>query len=161
MKTLYIIRHGKSDWNQGVRDYERPLNARGKQDAPQMGRHLLAHFNLPDYVMSSSANRAISTARLLLSEMSFDLNRIDEKNNLYHASVPDTLWEINQIPDDISTVYLFGHNPGLSDLVTYLSSEPLDLKTCCVAILEIQVDSWRELSRETGILKAYISPRQI
>lgn len=161
MKTLYIIRHGKSDWKQGVRDYDRPLNERGKKDAPQMGQYLRKHFDLPDYVISSSANRAISTAHLLLSEMSFKLADIQEKNSLYHASVADTLWELNQIPDNINTVYLFGHNPGFSDLATYLSGEPIELKTCCVAIIEIQVNSWRELGRETGILKAYISPEQI
>lgn len=161
MKTLYVIRHGKSDWNQGVKDFDRPLNPRGQRDAPMMGKHLLQNYSIPDYVLSSSANRAISTARLLLNAMDFPIGSIHESNDLYHPSVTDVLNEISKVSDDLNTLYIFGHNPGFSDLISYLSGEPTELKTCCVGVLELQVDSWSELSRETCILRAYISPKDI
>ena len=161
MKELYIIRHGKSDWNQGVVDFERPLNPRGKKDAPNMGKHLAANFNPPQHVLSSSANRAISTARLLLPELKFDITQIQLCDDLYHASVRDTLKEISKVTSSIDTLYIFGHNPGLSDLASYLSGDSIELKTCCVAILELQVDNWDELSADTCFLKCYLSPKQI
>lgn len=161
MKTLYIIRHGKSDWSQGVKDFDRPLNSRGQKDAPNMGKYLLKNYSTPDYVLCSSANRAISTARLLLNEMNFPIDSIHQSENLYHPSIADALKEISQVPNDVNTLYLFGHNPGFSDLVSYLSGVPTELKTCCVGILELQVDSWDELSRETCFLQQYLSPREI
>jgi phosphohistidine phosphatase len=161
MKTLYVIRHGKSDWNQGVMDFDRPLNPRGKRDAPNMGKYLLNHHDTPDAVLSSTANRAISTARLLLHEMNFDISTIQERDNLYHASIEETLNEVATVSSDVNTLYIFGHNPGFSDIINYLSGIPTELKTCCVGILELQVDNWNELSRETCILKQYISPREI
>lgn len=161
MKKLYVIRHGKSDWNQGVRDFDRPLNSRGMKDAPKMGEYLLNNCDIPDHVLSSSANRAISTARLLLSSQQYDLAQIELREELYHASVQSILKEIATVSSNISSLYLFGHNPGLSDLVSYLSGIPTELKTCCVATLELQVENWDELSADTCILRAYISPRDI
>ncbi len=161
MKQLFIIRHGKSDWNQGVKDFDRPLNTRGMKDAPNMGAYLLEQHTSPDYVLSSSANRAKSTAHLLLTAMNFSLSKIHETDKLYHATVNEVLREISSVPDDVNTLFIFGHNPGLSDLVYYLSGEPTELKTCCVGILELQVDKWSELSRETCTLEAYLSPKEI
>lgn len=161
MKQLYIIRHGKSDWNQGVVDFERPLNARGKRDAPIIGKHLLENYDKPTFVLSSTANRAISTARLLLSAMHYDLSKIQETEKLYHPTVRDTLDEIAKVSNDQEVLYLFGHNPGFSELASYLSGEIIELKTCCVAVLELQVNGWDELSKDTCILKGYISPKQI
>lgn len=161
MKKLFVIRHGKSDWNQGVIDFERPLNQRGIKDAPLMGRHLLNEFEIPDYIISSSANRAISTARLLLDAMNVDIALINQTEQLYHASVPILLREIANVPNDMNVIYLFGHNPGLSDLVSHLTGIPTELKTCCVSVLELQVANWNELVSETCILKTYLSPREL
>lgn len=161
MKHLYIIRHGKSDWYTGEMDYDRPLNSRGRSDAPRMGKYLLKHHLSPNYVLSSSAKRAISTATLLVNSMGFNIEKIDQRRALYHASAKEIVQEISSIPNSINTLYVFGHNPGLSDLVSYLSGSPNELKTCCTAILELHVDGWNELSRETCSLSKYISPRDI
>ncbi|CAG5086931.1 SixA phosphatase family protein [Parvicella tangerina] len=161
MKKLFIIRHGKSDWNQGVKDFDRPLNPRGKDDAPKMGKYLLQNYETPDRVLSSSANRAISTARLLLNAMNFDLAKIDKVDELYHAPTSQLLLHLSELPNSCQTAFIFGHNPGLSDLTTYLTSEPIELKTCCVAVLELQVEEWSELSRETCTLERYLSPKTI
>ena len=126
-----------------------------------MGKFLHKHHETPDTVISSTANRAISTARLLLHEMDFSLTEINESDHLYHASVQTLLNEISKVSSETNVAYVFGHNPGLSDLVTYLSGEPTMLKTCCVAILELQVDNWDELSQDTCLLLKYLSPKQI
>ncbi|MCB9195378.1 MAG: histidine phosphatase family protein [Flavobacteriales bacterium] len=160
-KTLYVIRHGKSDWNTGDKDFNRPLNSRGVKDAPNMGKYLLKNFDRPDHVFSSTANRSISTARLLLNKMNFELSDIDQYDNLYHASSETITSVIADAPKDSRVIYLFGHNPGLSDFVGYITGEIIDLKTCCVAIIELYVDEWNLMSRDTGRLCSYISPRDI
>lgn len=161
MKQLYIVRHGKSDWQQGVSDFDRPLNPRGKKNAPDMGKFLKANHTLPQFVLSSTANRAISTTHLVLHAMGIDFNLVKPIDNLYLADVPSILEEVAKVSDSVDSLYVFGHNPGLSDLVYYLSGEPAQLKTCCVAILDLQVDSWSQLSRETCVLSTYLSPKEI
>ncbi len=161
MKYLYIIRHAKSDWDNQLQDFDRPLNQRGKNDAPKMGKHLKENFDFPDLMISSSANRAISTARLIANELEYSLDKIIENKNLYHASPQSILKVLWEVAPEVETIFLFGHNPGLSDLVSYLTDEPTELKTCCVAKLDFEMDDWNGLVAGTCILKTYISPREI
>jgi phosphohistidine phosphatase len=161
MKKLFLIRHAKSDWSFDLKDFDRPLNPRGMKDAPQMGKHLKSNHIHPDLIMSSSANRAISTARLIANEIGYPLNDIQENDNVYHASPQDILKQIWKVDDKIDTLFVFGHNPGLSELVEYLSDEPTELKTCCVAVLKLEVEQWAALVSGTCILEDYLSPKEI
>ncbi len=161
MKTLYLIRHAKSDWHQGVQDFERPLNERGRKDAPKMGKHLVQKELSPDLIISSDANRAISTARLIANEIGYDLSNIQENNKLYHASAKEMVRVIWEVSNEVNTLFVFGHNPGISDLVNYLTEEFIELKTCCVARISFDLDDWKALVSGTGILKCVISPKEI
>lgn len=160
-KKLFIIRHGKSDWNNRLPDHDRPLNPRGKKDAPKMGAYLKRNYAVPDQVLCSTAKRAHDTAQLLLPALNYNLSNIDLNQNLYHASVNELLAAISTVPKEVENLYLFGHNPGLSDFVYYLSGTPAELKTCCVAVLSLYIDDWRALSRETCQLEAYLSPKSL
>lgn len=161
MKTLYLIRHAKSDWHQGVQDFERPLNERGRKDAPKMGKHLVQKELSPDLIISSDANRAISTARLIANEIGYDLSNIQENNKLYHASAKEMVRVIWEVSNEVNTLFVFGHNPGISDLVNYLTEEFIELKTCCVARISFDLDDWKALVSGTGILNSVISPKEI
>ena len=160
-KTIYITRHAKSDWHVGASDYNRPLNPRGSKDAPRMGKHLCSKGFVPELIISSPANRAISTARLIAHEVGYNLDRIIEEESAYNAPYQNHVAILSSIPDSISSVMLFAHNPGLSYLVEYLTDESIELKTCCIACVELEVESWSALHASTCTLKEYISPKNI
>ena len=161
MKTLYLIRHAKSDWYRGVEDFERPLNKRGMSDAPKVGTFLKKEGMLPTEIISSDANRAISTARLIAKEVDFDLSKIEPIHNLYHASPKAMVSEIWNVSNDCNSLFVFGHNPGISSLVDYLTEEMIDMKTCCVAKITFELDDWKAWVSGTGILERLISPKEI
>ena len=161
MKTLYLIRHAKSDWNNGLKDFDRPLSGRGISDASRIGKHLLNEGVVPNLILSSSANRAISTARLIAAEMVYAVEKIEENKNLYHASPKEMAREIWKVSNEVETLFVFGHNPGISELIGYLTEDWAELKTCCVAKISLEVDDWKALVRGTGTLKEIISPKEI
>jgi len=160
LKRLLIIRHAKSNWDSAVTDFERPLNNRGLSDAPKIGLFLKEVALFPDFIISSGANRAITTAKLIAQSMDYN-NEIVVDNKIYNASIDDIKSVINKIDEKYNTVFLFGHNPGLSNLINELSGEWVNLKTCCVVELEIIVDKWSHISNETAIFREYHSPKAL
>ncbi len=161
MKKLYIIRHGKSDWHQNKTDFERPLNKRGQRDAPNMGKYLKKHHNTPNLIVSSPANRAISTARLIANEVDYPLENIVEAPSIYEAPLSNILEIIHRLPNDKDVVYLFGHNPGLSMLSSYLTDENVNMTTCNVVIVTPQVDEWSNLVAGTCLLDTHLLPKEL
>ncbi len=148
MKTLILIRHAKSSWNEaGMSDFERSLNSRGEADAPMMGERLrmrLAHAQQPlDALLCSSARRADQTARLLAASLDFPADQIDWQRDLYLAH-PQTMLEIIRAQgDDISTLALVAHNPGITELAEKLTGERFgDVPTCAVISIELPIDHW-------------------
>jgi phosphohistidine phosphatase len=161
LKRLLVIRHAKSDWDSlSDSDFERPLNKRGLSDAPKMGIHLKEMALFPDLIISSGAKRAITTAKLIAKSLDYT-NDILVDNNIYNASNDDINSIINKIDKKYNTVFLFGHNPGLSNLINELSGEWVNLKTCCIVELEITVDKWVHVGNETAIFKEYYSPKAL
>lgn len=160
MKELFFIRHAKSSWeHSALADFDRPLNERGRIAAPYMGQRLFAQGIEPECIVSSPANRAISTARLVAHEFVNEIEIIEE-SKLYHASTFLILDVINQISDTLNSVFLVGHNPGLSDVVEYLSDASLgDLPTTAVVGIRFNVDSWSLISGSTGELIFYDYPK--
>jgi phosphohistidine phosphatase len=132
-RTLVVVRHAKSDWQHDLLDEERPLAPRGRREAPLIGPWVAANVGDLDLVICSTAVRTRQT--FALSGMSGNV-RYDER--VYAASHQDLMSVLDEVSDDVSTVALVGHNPGLSDLVRILSGEPLELKTSAVAVL-----TWR------------------
>jgi phosphohistidine phosphatase len=144
MKILILIRHAKSSWkNPGLPDRLRPLNKRGKRDAPVMGERLAERGIEVDRVISSSATRALATAEVITEEIGFPWDEIIVDERLYHAGALELLEVIRNLDDHLDCVMCFGHNPGLTDLVNHLSPYYIDnVPTCGVVELRFAVDTW-------------------
>ena len=149
MKRLILIRHAKSDWGDpSLIDIERPLNRRGKRDAPEMGRRMAGRNFLPDAVLSSPAKRAKKTAKKIAGELGFPEARVIIKEALYEAGVPEWLVFIRQLDPQWSCVLLIGHNPALTALVNWLGPCRLDnLPTCGVADFTYDTDTWKDVGK--------------
>lgn len=162
MKTLYLIRHAKSSWETAnLTDFDRPLNERGKKNAPEMGKFLKKENHYPDLILSSPAKRALKTARIIAEEIGYPKNKIEEEIKIYEASVSDLLKITNQLDEKLNTVFLFGHNPGFTDFLNYLTDESIsNIPTCGIAKIEFEVDSWKKISGGTGKLVYFNSPKK-
>jgi phosphohistidine phosphatase len=163
MKRLILVRHAKSSWkNPGLKDFARPLNGRGKQNAPMMGKRLLGSGILPEVVVSSPAKRAWSTARLIASEIHFKEENLIADPEVYEADV-DTLMEIiGNFSGDWQDVMLVGHNPGLTDLAERLTDQAFgNLPTCAICCIAFAVENWSEISYGSGRVYHYDDPKSI
>ncbi len=152
MKTIYLVRHAKSSWDfPELSDFDRPLNKRGKKNAPEMGVRLQNQGILPDLLMSSPANRAHTTALNIAEKIGYDKDKIRLNRKIYHASEAELLFLINEVEDDFNTLMLFGHNPGFTDLANILGNDWIDnIPTAGVVCLEFGVDSWKEIKPKSG-----------
>lgn len=156
MKTLLLARHAKSDWGvPGVADHDRPLNSRGRRDAPEMARRLVADGLRVDRIVSSSAARARSTADEYAA--AFGLVVVDEPL-LYAASARSILAIAAALPDEADVAMLVGHNPGMTDAVDELTGAYAELPTCAVAECAVDVGSWAELIEDMGRLLRVRTP---
>lgn len=162
MKKLYLIRHAKSSWdNPSLSDFARPLNPRGKRDAPLMANILNKKEIRPDKIVSSPAKRALSTAEVFALELDYPLNEIQKEEKIYHGSVNDLSECINSFEKSWKTVFLFGHNPGLTYFAEYLCGEHFgNIPTTGIVALEFHVDSWQEVSRNSGRNFFYDYPKK-
>lgn len=157
MKTLLLARHAKSDWGvPGVADHDRPLNTRGRRDAPAMARRLLGDGTRIDRIVSSTATRARSTADEYAA--AFGLSVVEEPL-LYAASARSILAIAAALPEAAQVVMLVGHNPGMTDAVDELTGAYAELPTCAVAECAVDVDSWAELIEGSGRLLRVRTPR--
>jgi phosphohistidine phosphatase len=148
MKTLLIVRHAKSSWkDMSLSDWERPLNKRGKRDAPMMGQRLADIGIRVDSIVSSTAVRAISTADIIADEIGFQ-KEIDQRDDLYHADERALLSTIRGFSDDLHAVMLVAHNPSITELVNELSGRWIDnVPTCGIAKFVYDVKSWKDVGR--------------
>ncbi len=160
MKTLLIVRHAKSSHADSSRaDHDRPLDERGKADAPRMGRFLAGRGVRPDRIVSSSARRARRTAEKLALAAGFDC-AIDLQEAVYHADGPALLELARRIPDDSGCVALVGHNPALESLLESLTGARTELPTCAVAEVVLEVERWSDLAPGGGRLANLWLPRE-
>ena len=159
MKKLFIIRHAKSDWDDSsLDDFDRPLNKRGQKDAPFMGQ-LLANKNIqPDLILSSPALRAITTSQLIAKEVNYD-KAITPNQYIYEAYVTSLQEIIEYIHDSNDTVFLVGHNPGVSALAYMLCGLKENLPTCAVVEIEFNCNSWMDANKENSKLISYDYPK--
>ncbi len=161
MKTLLILRHGKSSWaSPELSDHDRPLKGRGKRDAKRMGKELLSRDLVPDLILSSTARRASSTARRA-AEAAGCAERIEHTRELYLTGVEQQLRTIAaQADDQHQRVMIVGHNPTLEDLVRHLTSNSDRLTTGNLVHIDLDVDSWRHLTTARGELRLWLRPRE-
>ena len=144
MKILTIVRHAKSSWKDAsLRDRERPLNRRGKRDAPVMGRRIHAHGIRPSLIISSPAVRAWTTAKVVAEEINYPREFLQRESGLYLASLDQLLDIIIAQDDGFNSLMLFGHNPGLTDLVNFVQPGLTgNLPTAGVVSVGLHQDDW-------------------
>lgn len=161
MKTLLLMRHGKSSWkDSSMEDHDRPLSKRGLKDAPQMAQLIVDKELIPQKVLSSTARRAHHTAEIL-AEITHTSDII-YLNSFYLAEPAEYLQVLKDLPDDLERVMVIGHNPGLEGLLQILSGEVESLPTSAIAHLVLPIRHWTEITDHTeGELVAVWRPREI
>ena len=162
MKTLLILRHAKSSWAvDGMPDHERPLNDRGKRDAPRMGQLLKEVELVPDAVYCSTAKRARKTATKVAKHCGF-VGEIDFRESLYLAEPDAYIDVLCSQSDDVERAMVVGHNPGLEELVEVLTGQDEILPTAALVHLNLPIGRWQELEKTTsGELVNVWCPREL
>lgn len=162
MKRLFLLRHAKSSWKDpDLTDHDRPLNKRGKRDAPRMGKLLSDEGLIPDLILSSTALRARNTAELVAKASGYP-GAIELSGDLYHADVPTFLAVLQELFYDYSGVLLVGHNPGIAEFLYVLTGQSEQMPTAALALVELDVESWWQLDATTkGTLARLWRPREL
>lgn len=161
MKRLFLLRHAKSSWAQpDLADFDRPLNERGRRVAPLMGALMRRERFSPDAIVSSPAARAKATAEMvreaggLRAEITFD-------ERIYEAS-PARLREVAaEMNDGHQSVMLVGHNPGMEGIVRYLTGEIQPMPTAALAVIDLEIGNWSEITTECGRLVKIYRPKEL
>jgi phosphohistidine phosphatase len=148
MKTLLIMRHGKSSWKDpNLADVERPLKKRGRKDSAHMGELLDNKKLKPDLILCSKAVRATQTAEIIEDKLDFE-GKVEIVDALYMAEL-DTILQTLQALPDLDRVMIIGHNPGLESLLQVLTKKIKSLPTAAVARIKLPISNWQELNMET------------
>ena len=160
MKTLYLARHAKSSWKHPeLSDIERPLNKRGKRDAPFVGNLLKEKGVIPDKLISSPAARAKKTAVFIAEIISYPKNKILIDENIYEASSTELINIIQGFDDKYNSVMMFGHNPGFTMVNNYLTDSFIDnIPTCGVVGIRFN-SSWKKIEGTSGKAFFFIYPK--
>ena len=160
IKSLILIRHAKSTWDlKTSSDFDRPLNSEGINDAKLMGNILLNKINKLDIILSSPANRAIHTAKIIKSQLKLSID-IKQREEIYRASYTDLISMIAKLNNKISSIALIGHNPTIHILLEKLSGKIfIKFPTCSIAQINFSSNSWVDI--DMGILEYFISPASI
>jgi phosphohistidine phosphatase len=163
-KRLVLVRHAKSSWtNPDLADHDRPLNARGRDAATAVGQFLHGSGVRPDLVLCSSATRARQT----LERLHFEGAAVVIEDDLYGAGASALLTRVLAVPNEVHTLAVIAHNPGIEDLARLLADQRDDLEaagkfpTGAVADLEFAIDAWAEVAPGQGQLRSFVVPRAL
>ena len=169
-RRLFLMRHAKSSWNDSeLDDFDRPLNKRGREAAPAMGKVMAEEGWEPDYVFCSSAKRTQQTLDRVLAKLNGEPELVIA-DDLYLASAPHILKRIRSTPEYVENLLVVGHNPGIEILANDLAAfGDVDLlnrlyqkyPTAALAVIDLGDSKWRDIPIHSGTLIAYIRPRQI
>jgi phosphohistidine phosphatase len=162
MKTLLLLRHAKSSWkDDSLDDHDRPLNKRGKREAPRMGQLLKEVNLLPDLIVSSSARRARKTAEHVIHASGYR-GETRFTGELYDAPPQRLLEFLAVLPESLERVLVVGHNPGLEELLESLTGEYRPLSTASLAQVELPIAAWSAIAdRPLGRLANFWQPREL
>ncbi len=162
MKTLLVLRHAKSSWkHRDTSDHDRPLNKRGKRDAPRMGRVVAAQGLCPDVIVSSTAKRARWTADEVAQHAGYE-GAVQLERRLYLASPDEIVDVVRAVAGAARCVLVVGHNPGLEDLVARLAGRPETLPTAALAEIRLSIRAWKDLdTTSAGTLAGVWRPREL
>ncbi|MCW5750943.1 MAG: histidine phosphatase family protein [Alphaproteobacteria bacterium] len=170
MKTVYVLRHAKSAWDQtDLADHERPLNRRGREACESLASHVRRHHVEPALVLCSTARRARQT----LDELTRHLGRqwpAEYRDDLYLAEARHMLAILRGLPDGQPSVMLVGHNPGMAELAEQLCRRPerqrlealgAKFPTGALATFVFEVARWRDVAPGQGRLDSYVTPKSL
>ena len=161
MKKLYIARHAKSDWGQeGYSDFDRPLNDKGLRDGEAMAKYLSSLEVTVDSIVSSSAKRALTTAKFYADTI-LTAGDLVEMDVIYEAEERDMMQIIKQASNEVNSLMLVGHNPTFSLLVNLLTGQPVDMSAGSIAELNIDLESWKDVAMNSAQLVQMLSPKNM
>ncbi|HZY81675.1 MAG TPA: histidine phosphatase family protein [Cyclobacteriaceae bacterium] len=165
MKTLIVIRHAKSSWDDpDLSDFNRPLNERGERDAPRMAKRLKEKDLTINTVVSSPAVRAITTCKVFMKTLRFPEDQVQTFRDLYHAGdemILNVVRKLKDHPVENEVALLFGHNPGLTEFVNNLVDEDIDnVPTTGVVCCKLKVGSWKEVKWGCGEMEFFDFPKK-
>lgn len=160
MKTLYIIRHAKSDWKTGEVDFERGLNNRGDIQSRELGKYLKNELKEPELIISSAAKRTFLTSANIANEINYSVDLIQQERTIYEASYEAYLPVIWGVPNNHECIAIVGHNPGVANFVFALTGDYLDFKTSCLAEITFETKLWENVFPNEGTLKSFYAPKK-
>ncbi len=162
MKTLLLLRHAKSSWKEaGKRDFDRPLNERGRRAAPLMGEHLRKLQLAPALILCSPAERARQTAALFDEAAALPPELLNYDERIYEASVEQLLEVVSGVGASVNPLLLVGHNPGMEELIRRLTNESAQMRTATLARIELDTNDWSNVREARGTLAFTISPKDL
>ena len=162
MKSILILRHAKSSWKHPeLNDHDRPLNKRGMRDAPLIGEFLKNEHLIPDFIISSNAKRAHSTAKIVAKASGYK-REIVLNQSLYAAQPTAYIDVLRDLSNEYARVLIIGHNPGLEELVSMLTRESHSMSTCSHVHIQLRINKWTEMDNKTkGKLSGIWHPRDL
>lgn len=159
-KHLFLIRHAESSHPSGVKDFDRPLNETGYEEANKMSIKLRYYDIQPELFISSPAKRALNTAMIFAETFHIPVGQIQPENMIYEASIETLLAIINHLPKQYDHVALFGHNPGLTSFAEYLTDDYLgNIPTAGIVHISFTEEQWDHISIGTGTLTWRVTPK--
>jgi len=161
MKRLIIVRHAKAEQGGYDRDFLRQLSDNGKEDAQRIAYDLKSRNIFPDYIISSPATRALTTARIFAGEFDFPTQNIIEERGLYFDfSTQDFVNMIHDVPDGCDTLFVFGHNPFIYFVAENMSQNfSGDMPTCSTVVLDFSATSWKKVEPRKGHFVLHLYPK--
>ncbi len=156
MKKLLLIRHAKAEKDTSVKDADRPLKYIGIQDATFMAERLKDSGNIPQLIVTSPALRTKTTAEIFADHLSLPEPEI--KKNIYAATQVMLLKVISQLPNEYDFIAIVAHNPGIEQILDYLTGESREVHTSTLALIEFDTNNWAEISGDTGKLTYFVGP---
>ncbi len=162
MKTIYLIRHAKSSWDQeGVGDFDRSLNKRGKKDLLFMSKRLKEFGIKPDLILSSPAKRAKITAQNIAKTIGYDTDKINYDESLYDSSYTTYRYLLDSLNSKIDSLFIVAHNPTLTEVGERLSGAILtNIPTCSIVCIEFDVKSFQDIKEESGKIIFFDYPKK-
>lgn len=162
-RYLYLVRHAQSAEKQvNQNDFGRELTSTGVKQALLVGNYLLQQQIMPDVIMTSTAERARMTARMIADALKTDIEKINLQEDLYEASTRTFFQFITQLEDDLHHVMCVAHNPVVTYLAEYLTgAEVGDMVPAGMAMIKFNIQSWKEVSQGNGELENYITPEML
>lgn len=164
MRTLFLIRHAKSSWDTpGLRDFDRPLNTRGMNEAPLMAKMLAEIGTKPDLLVSSPAKRAFSTALFFADAFQVKHEELELEPRIYEAYPQDILQIVSKLPDSADTVLLFGHNPTFTQVANFFAKDDFieNVPTCGIVKIQTTAGSWNEMHEDNAKVTAVYFPKEV